>query len=355
MFLHVRIQQAQAANTGSAILALAYCSIALLTSALATPPTLGRGQLVLAAWLVDRDGAIYSMGGAPDYGSASNQWASPIVGMATTPDDGGYWEVARDGRIYPFGNAGNYGWRAEWYSPMVGMAATPDGQGYWEVAADGRIYAFGDASNYGLAGSQHLNAPIVGMAVTPDGKGYWEVASDGGIFNYGNAGYYGSTAASVSTGPWSALRPPPTAAATGWRLATGASSPSATLRFTERPQRGTSPRFRPSPPPPTGRYLEAATDGALFPWRRRVDRIDLRHITRPARRRCRAVGRELHRLVDHAHDAAAHHDHDGPADHDDDGPASRSQPHAGHDQPHDGPAGPHHDHDGPAGGTQLVR
>ena len=90
-----------------ALLALAYCSIALLTSALATPRSHSAGaSSSSAAWLVDRDGAIYSMGGAPDYGSASNQWASPIVGMATTPNDGGYWEVARDGRIYPFGNAG---------------------------------------------------------------------------------------------------------------------------------------------------------------------------------------------------------------------------------------------------------
>ena len=30
--------------------------------------------------------------------------------------------------------------------PIVGMAATPDGGGYWEVASDGGIFAFGDSS-----------------------------------------------------------------------------------------------------------------------------------------------------------------------------------------------------------------
>src|SRR5207245_2154308 len=30
---------------------------------------------------------------------------APIVGMATTPDGGGYWLVAQDGGIFTFGNA----------------------------------------------------------------------------------------------------------------------------------------------------------------------------------------------------------------------------------------------------------
>ncbi|MGC8463936.1 MAG: hypothetical protein ACP5P9_09760, partial [Acidimicrobiales bacterium] len=76
--------------------------------------------------------------------------------------------------------------------PIVGMAATPDGGGYWEVAADGGIFAFGDAQFYGSMGGHPLNQPIVGMAATPDGGGYWEVASDGGIFSFGDALFYGS-------------------------------------------------------------------------------------------------------------------------------------------------------------------
>ena len=43
--------------------------------------------------------------------------------------------------------------------PIVGMAATPDGGGYWEVASDGGIFAFGDARFYGSMGGSHLNQP----------------------------------------------------------------------------------------------------------------------------------------------------------------------------------------------------
>src|SRR5262252_295782 len=63
---------------------------------------------------------------------------------------------------------------------LVGLAATPDGGGYWQVASDGGIFAFGDAGFYGSMGGQALNAGVVGIAATPDGRGYWEVAADGG-------------------------------------------------------------------------------------------------------------------------------------------------------------------------------
>ena len=32
-------------------------------------------------------------------------------------------------------------------TPIVGMAATPDGGGYWLVASDGGIFSFGDAAS----------------------------------------------------------------------------------------------------------------------------------------------------------------------------------------------------------------
>jgi hypothetical protein len=76
--------------------------------------------------------------------------------------------------------------------PIVGMAPTPDGGGYWLVAADGGVFSFGDAAFFGSTGSMHLNAPIVGITATPDGGGYWFVASDGGVFNYGDAIFSGS-------------------------------------------------------------------------------------------------------------------------------------------------------------------
>jgi hypothetical protein len=146
-------------------------------------------------WLVASDGGIFSFGDARFHGStgglALNQ---PIVGMAATPDGGGYWLVASDGGIFSFGDARFYGSTGDLAlnRPIVGMAATPDGGGYWLVASDGGIFSFGDARFYGSTGGQPLNAPIVGMAPAPAG-GYWLVASDGGIFTFGAAQFYGST------------------------------------------------------------------------------------------------------------------------------------------------------------------
>src|SRR5277367_2924501 len=65
-------------------------------------------------------------------------------------------------------------------APFVGMAATPDGGGYWLVASDGGVFAYGNAQFYGSATNLHLNEPVVGMAATPDLGGYWLVTADGG-------------------------------------------------------------------------------------------------------------------------------------------------------------------------------
>ncbi|HTU39475.1 MAG TPA: hypothetical protein VMF35_15860, partial [Acidimicrobiales bacterium] len=61
-----------------------------------------------------------------------------------------------------FGSAGSI----RLNQPVVGMAGTPDGGGYWLVAADGGIFTYGDAQFYGSTGSIHLNKPIVGMSST---------------------------------------------------------------------------------------------------------------------------------------------------------------------------------------------
>ena len=149
-------------------------------------------------WLVASDGGIFTYGDAQFYGSSGAiRLNKPIVGMAATPDGGGYWLVASDGGIFSYGDAQFYGSTGaiRLNRPIVGMAATPDGGGYWLVASDGGIFSFGDAQFYGSTGAIHLNKPIVGMATTPDGGGYWLVASDGGIFSFGNVQFYGSTGA----------------------------------------------------------------------------------------------------------------------------------------------------------------
>ncbi len=121
----------------------------------------------------------------------------PIDHIVATPDGKGYWLVASDGGTFAFGDAPFYGSMGgqQLNAPIVDIAPTPDGHGYWLVASDGGIFAFGDAGFYGSTGAIHLNQPVVGMASTPSGKGYWLVASDGGIFAFGDAGFYGSLGA----------------------------------------------------------------------------------------------------------------------------------------------------------------
>jgi hypothetical protein len=146
-------------------------------------------------WEVASDGGIFAFGDAGFHGSmGGTPLDAPIVAMAATPDGGGYWEVASDGGIFSFGDAPFFGSTGglPLRAPIVGMAPTPDGGGYWEVASDGGIFAYGDAEFHGSMGGHPLDAPIVGVAATPDGGGYWEVASDGGIFAFGGAAFFGS-------------------------------------------------------------------------------------------------------------------------------------------------------------------
>lgn len=75
---------------------------------------------------------------------------------------------------------------------MVGIASSPDGGGYWLAGADGGIFSFGDAAFHGSAGSLNLHAPIAAIQTTPDGGGYRLVASDGGVFCFGDAEFDGS-------------------------------------------------------------------------------------------------------------------------------------------------------------------
>jgi hypothetical protein len=146
-------------------------------------------------WLVASDGGIFTFGDASFYGSTGGQHLNkPIVGIAPTPDGGGYWLVASDGGVFSFGDANFYGSMGSHHlnQPIVGLASTGDGAGYWMVASDGGVFTFGDATFLGSTGGEHLNRPISGISTTPDGLGYWMVASDGGIFSFGDARFHGS-------------------------------------------------------------------------------------------------------------------------------------------------------------------
>ncbi|HUI04846.1 MAG TPA: CHAP domain-containing protein [Acidimicrobiales bacterium] len=159
-------------------------------------------------WLVATDGGVFAYGDAPYAGSlGAVQLTGPVVAMAPTPDGQGYWLVALDGGVFAFGDAGFYGSMGgtRLDQPIVAMASTPDGRGYWLVAADGGVFAFGDAGFYGSLGGVHLVSSVTGMAPTPDGQGYWMVAGDGGVFAFGDATYLGSTAGKPIPGAITAM------------------------------------------------------------------------------------------------------------------------------------------------------
>lgn len=161
-------------------------------------------------WVASNQGQVKAFGNAVPHGdmtgTALNQ---PVVGMAATPDGGGYWLDASDGGIFTFGTAQFWGSTGSLHlnQPVVGMAPTHDGNGYWLVATDGGMFAYGDAPFEGSLGSDHLNRPIVGMAPTRDGQGYWLVASDGGVFAFGDAGYEGSLGSKPPSSPIVSMTP----------------------------------------------------------------------------------------------------------------------------------------------------
>jgi hypothetical protein len=185
-------------------------------------------------WLFTSFGNVYPSSGTGWYGSAPARGVRlpSIVGMATTPDGGGYWLAGASGRVSAFGDAARLGWvrRAQpvagivadpaggyWLftsygdvypssgagrfgSPaargarvrsIVGMAATPDGGGYWLVDASGRVWAFGDAARLGW---RHRARPVAGIVADPAG-GYWLFTSYGNVYSSPRAGQFGSPSA----------------------------------------------------------------------------------------------------------------------------------------------------------------
>ncbi len=168
----------------------------LVTSSLSAP-AVGMAATPDAGgyWVAASNGDVAAFGDAAFDGSADGLALNkPIVGMAATADGGGYWLLGGDGGVFAYGDAPFYGSTGalSLNAPVVAMTATPDGRGYWFVASDGGVFAYGDAGFDGSMGGHPLNQPVVGMAPTPDGGGYWLVAADGGIFAFGDAGFYGS-------------------------------------------------------------------------------------------------------------------------------------------------------------------
>jgi hypothetical protein len=146
------------------------------------------GEVSITGGQVPYPYSVPTVPGEPGNGLA------PVVGIASTPDSGGYWLARSNGSISAHGDAVSYGSMAgtTLVAPISHLVSTPDGKGYWLVAGDGGIFSFGDAGFYGSMGGKPLNAPVFDLAPTADGKGYWLVASDGGIFAFGDAKFRGS-------------------------------------------------------------------------------------------------------------------------------------------------------------------
>ncbi len=176
------------------------------------------------------DGRMYNFGSSVVFNEAGNT-GSPcytpiscglmtggqtIVGILTTPDNGGYYFVTNEGAIFNFGDAAQYeenGTQACYNLPscgystitnIIGMSLTPDGRGYWIYGSDGGVYDFGDAGYYGSLGGETLPRSLTSFTATPDGRGYWMVDSAGAIYTFGDAALFGSMEGQSTTGTVSA-------------------------------------------------------------------------------------------------------------------------------------------------------
>ncbi len=142
--------------------------------------------------------SCWAVGGADTSAQPGSTVYQTLIEQLVLPasSNQGLLMVASDGGIFAFGDAafdGSMGGR-HLDAPVVGMAATPDGGGYWEVASDGGIFAFGRAAYAGSVPGQAITSAvmIVGISPAPDSEGYWLAGSDGSTYSYGDATFLGS-------------------------------------------------------------------------------------------------------------------------------------------------------------------
>jgi hypothetical protein len=192
----------------------------------ADPPT--GGKLPCAALkepagyrVIREDGKVLDFGSLKNCGGLSTELLpSPVVGMASSRNGGGYLVALRDGKVYAFGNVlwRGDGLGADWQgpstppgAPTVGIAVVSNGSGYYLLDGEGHVYAFGTgAPYYGSPASPH-GVPV-SIVTNPVGTGYWVVTSDGDVYSYGGAarlasvsgptGVVGATATLDGKGLW---------------------------------------------------------------------------------------------------------------------------------------------------------
>ncbi len=146
-------------------------------------------------WVVAADGAVFSFGNAPYFGSLPEKGIrAKAADIAGRPGGGGYWVLGENGTVYPFGAAVELGGL-----PNIGVNTTarkirptPTGLGYWVLGSDGGIFSFGDAAFFGSVPGVGAKTAAVDMSSTPSGSGYWVLGEDGGVFSFGDAPFFGS-------------------------------------------------------------------------------------------------------------------------------------------------------------------
>ena len=175
---------------------------ATIINSTAPPTTTAPAPAPHGYWLAESDGDVIPFGRAVPYGSLADLGLShPVTGMAATPGDAGYWLATSDGGVFAFGDAGYYGSvpglglgpagpgpGRRLSAPIVGMAATPDGGGYYLVSEDGGVFAFGDARYYGTcATAKSCGAPAVAIVTDASGRGYWLLLANAQMVPFGDA------------------------------------------------------------------------------------------------------------------------------------------------------------------------
>jgi photosystem II stability/assembly factor-like uncharacterized protein len=142
----------------------------------------------------DGNGVVFTSRDALGLGCTGSLPTNSAIGLAPTPDGGGYWLASTAGGVVACGTAAFYGSLAVNHvqspAPIVAIAAASDGQGYYLLARDGSVYPFGPGATTSGSGPAAA-APYVGMAVDQLTGGYWLVAADGGVFSFG-ARFHGS-------------------------------------------------------------------------------------------------------------------------------------------------------------------
>lgn len=191
-------------------------------------------QMSRGGWLFSADGAVYTLGDAPFYGSFELQGHERIVEVGQSSPSN-YRGITNENRIISCGNireskripladpdvhivasqmnGGSYGYLQSngfGYLRNLGsdeimlefncsspinvkrIALTYTGLGVYVLFVDGQVKAFGDAVHVGDFLADNISARPCDLSVRRWGKGYWIIDEMGGVFCFGDADYFGS-------------------------------------------------------------------------------------------------------------------------------------------------------------------